>query len=297
MDKNLDKKVIIMVRVNEYMPRDVNKNVPFTPDEIATTAAECADAGASIIHFHARNPDGSPAHDPDVYTEIVERIRAKTDILIDSTLGQITVKEDEKRVAHIVKMGQSKGKRADLAAVDVGSTNIDAYDSTTKSFKTMNKVYKNSIETCMFLASEMDKAGVKPHLSCWGIPFIRAADALIDMGVFKEPAFVQLVMSEGGIIGAHPCTIQGALAFVDSLPANRRIEWTVTCKEGSILPAAGVALERGGHLSPGIGDYPYPELGCPSNAKLVQFFANLARASGRAVATPTDTRRMLDIQA
>lgn len=292
----MDKKVIIMVRVNEYMPRDVNKNVPFTPDEIAETAAECAEAGASIIHFHARNPDGSPSHDPEVYTEIVEKIRDRTDILIDSTLGQITVKEDEKRVAHIAKMGENKRKRADFAALDVGSTNIDAYDRATKSFKTTNKVYKNSIETCMFLAAEMEKAGVKPHLSCWAIPFLRAADALLDMGVFKEPAFVQFVLCEGGIVGGHPCTVQGILAFVDMLPANRRIEWTVTCKEGSILPAAGVALERGGHLSPGIGDYPYPELGCPTNAEVVHFFADLARASGRQVATPNETRRMLEIQ-
>ena len=292
----MDKKVIIMVRVNEYMPRDVNKNVPFTPDEIAETAAECAEAGASIIHFHARNPDGSPSHDPEVYTEIVEKIRDRTDILIDSTLGQVTVKEDEKRVAHIAKMGENKRKRADLAALDVGSTNIDAYDQATKSFKTTNKVYKNSIETCMFLAAEMEKAGVKPHLSCWAIPFLRAADALLDMGVFKEPAFVQFVLCEGGIVGGHPCTVQGILAFVDMLPANRRIEWTVTCKEGSILPAAGVALERGGHLSPGIGDYPYPELGCPTNAEVVHFFADLARASGRQVATPNETRRMLEIQ-
>ena len=175
-------------------------------------------------------------------------------------------------------------------------TNIDAYDRATKSFKTTNKVYKNSIETCMFLAAEMEKAGVKPHLSCWAIPFLRAADALLDMGVFKEPAFVQFVLCEGGIVGGHPCTVQGILAFVDMLPANRRIEWTVTCKEGSILPAAGVALERGGHLSPGIGDYPYPELGCPTNAEVVHFFADLARASGRQVATPNETRRMLEIQ-
>jgi len=102
------KKLIITVRVNEYMSRDINRNVPFTPDEIAETAAECRAAGASIIHFHARKPDGGKCHEPEVYAEIVAKIRAKCDILIDSTLGQITVNEDENRLAHIKLMGQKK---------------------------------------------------------------------------------------------------------------------------------------------------------------------------------------------
>ena len=62
----MQKKLIITVRVNEYAPRNKNKNIPFTPDEIAETAAECRAAGASIIHFHARNPDGSPCHQPEM---------------------------------------------------------------------------------------------------------------------------------------------------------------------------------------------------------------------------------------
>src|SRR3546814_20549531 len=68
-------------RVNEYMARDVNPNVPFTPDEIAEAAAACREAGASILHYHARNADGSPNHDPDAYLETIAKHRAATDIL------------------------------------------------------------------------------------------------------------------------------------------------------------------------------------------------------------------------
>lgn len=289
------KKVIIMARVNEYMPRDANPNVPFTPDEIAETAAECEKAGASIIHFHARTPDGAPSHDPEVYLEIVRKIRKRSSLLIDSTLGQITVRGDEARAAHIARMKSKAESRADLAAVDVGSTNIDTYDAATKTFRTTDKTYVNTIETCMYLARQMDEAGVKPHLTCWTIPFLRAADALLDMGVFRQPAFVQFAFCEGGIVGGHPCTIDGALAFARMIPADKRIEWTVTCKEGNLLPAAAVALERGGHLSPGIGDYPYPELGYPTNAGLVNFFAGLSRAHGRETATPDEARTMLGL--
>jgi len=288
------KKVIIMVRVNEYMPRSPNAHVPFTPAEIAQDAADCAAAGASIIHFHARNDDGSPSHDPDRYVDCVSQIRARSKLIIDSTLGQNTIKGDANRTAHIRKMGVG-GVRSDMAAVDTGSTNIDRYDAATKSFATTDKTYVNTIETCMYLAKEMQAAGVKPHLTCWTIPFLRAADALMDMGVFAQPAYVQFAFCEGGIVGGHPCTIDGALAFVRMLPRDKKIEWTVTCKEGNILPAAAVAMEHGGHLSPGIGDYPYPELGYPSNAKLVEFFANYARAHGREVASPEEAREMLGL--
>ncbi|WP_237214883.1 BKACE family enzyme [Falsiroseomonas oryziterrae] len=288
------KKVIIMVRVNEYMPRHPNPHVPFTPAEIAETSAECEAAGAAIIHFHARKPDGAPSHDAEDYLEIVERIRARSNLLIDSTLGQNTIHGDEKRAAHIVRMGESK-VRADLAAVDVGSTNLDVYDAQAKRFRTTNKTYVNTTETCIYLAERMREAGVKPHLTCWTIPFLRAADALMDSGVFQQPAYVQFAFCEGGILGGHPCTIDGAQAFLRCLPKDKRIEWTVTCKEGNLLPAAAVALENGGHLSPGIGDYPYPELGYPTNAKLVEFFANLARAWGRDVASPDEAREMLGL--
>jgi uncharacterized protein (DUF849 family) len=290
-----NKKLIITVRVNEYAPRHKNKNIPFTPDEIAETAAACRAAGASIIHFHARNADGSPSHAPEVYAEIVSKIRARCDILIDSTLGQITVKEDENRLAHIKLMGQKSATRPDFAAVDTGSSNIDAYDAKTKSFKTLNKVYLNSTETCLFLAKGMTEAGVKPHLSVWAVPFVRMVDAFLDMGAIREPAYVQCVLAEGGIVGAHPCTPRGLEALVDFLPANRRIEWTVACKEGNLLNVAATALNRGGHLAPGIGDYPYEELGCPTNAELVHRFAELGRAAGREPATTDEARAMLGI--
>ena len=123
-----NKKLLITVRINEYVSRELNKNVPFTPEEIAETAAECRAAGASIVHFHARNDDGSPCHEPAVYAECVRRIRAKTDILIDSTLGVEKIKKDEDRLAHIRLMGRNAETCPDFAAVDTGSTNLDAYD-------------------------------------------------------------------------------------------------------------------------------------------------------------------------
>ena len=71
------KKMILEARVNEYATRDENSHVPWTPDEIAETAARCREAGASIVHFHARKPDGSPEHSVEAYAEIIRKSRAK----------------------------------------------------------------------------------------------------------------------------------------------------------------------------------------------------------------------------
>lgn len=291
----MKKKLIITVRVNEYVSRERNKHVPFTPDEIADAAVECRAAGASIIHLHARNPDGSPCHTPAVYAEIVGKIRDRTDILIDCTLGVHTVKEDENRLQHIKLMGQKSRTRPDFAAVDTGSTNMDTYDPESKTFKTVNKTYINSTETCLFLAKGMTASGVKPHLSIWAVPFMRMTGALLDMGAIKEPAYVQCVLADGWHVGAHPGTPRGLEALIDFLPANRRIEWTVCLKDGNLMNVAPFILERGGHLAPGLGDYPYPELGYPSNAQLVHRFAELGRAAGREPATTDEARVMLGI--
>lgn len=295
MKPPMEKKLIITCRVNEYKSRKENPHVPFTPDEIAETAAACRQAGASIIHFHARNPDGSPGHASEIYNEIVTKIHEATDILIDCTLGQITVGDDKDRIDHIAKAGADARTRPDFAALDAGSTNIDVYDPKTKSFQTGNKVYRNSIETCLYLAAEMKKAGVKPHLSCWTVPFMRAIEAFLDMRAIEEPAYVQLVLTEGGIIGGHPGTIQGVESLIGFLPPERAIEWTVCCKEGNLFPAGAFAIEQGGHVAPGIGDYAYPEMGCPTNAELVRRFAEMGLAMGRETATPEETRAMLGI--
>src|SRR5689334_10658853 len=116
--------------------RDGNPNVPWTPDEIAQDAAEIRAAGASILHFHARQPDGSPAHDYDTYAATIRGIRQASDLLVHSTLGQITVQGDAARIAHILRLAEDPALKPEFASMDIGSTNIDVYDPEAKRFAT-----------------------------------------------------------------------------------------------------------------------------------------------------------------
>ena len=287
------KKLILEMRLNEYKLRDENKNIPFTPDEIAEAAADCRRAGASIVHFHAREADGKACFTPEVYAECAAKIRERCDILIDVTLGQVNVAGDDNRLAHIVHMAKSPKTIPDFAAVDTGSTNVDAYDSVTKKFKSTHRSYVNSIETCIRLINEMQGLGVQPYISVWTVPFIRTCDALIDAGILRVPATLQVVLCDGGILGGHPNTVRGLSEMVDNMPFHRQIEWFVCSKEGNLFAAAAATIQRGGHLSPGLGDYAYPELSCPDNGALASAFATLSRQMGREVASPAEARSMI----
>lgn len=287
------KKLIIEVRVNEYAMRAGNPNVPWTAEEIGRDARAIREAGASILHFHARKPDGTPAHATEDYAAAIRAIRANSDLLVHPTLGQITLAGQEERMRHIVELSKDPALRPDIAAIDTGSTNIDVYDARAKAFRTANKVYVNAHDTLMLFCRILRECGVKPCFSAWTSPFLRTADALLDMDLVGEPAYALLVHCEGGILGGHPANSYGLRAFRDHLPQSRQVEWTVCCKEGNLFPAAMTAIAEGGHVAIGIGDYAYPELGHPTNADLVREIVRMAQLVGRDVATPEEARQML----
>lgn len=289
------KKLIIEVRVNEYAMRTGNANVPWTADEIGRDARAIREAGASILHFHARKPDGKPAHATEDYAAAIRAIRANSDLLVHPTLGQITLGGQQERMRHIIELSRDAALRPDIAAIDTGSTNIDVYDQRAKAFRTADKVYVNAHDTLMLFCRILRECGVKPCFSAWTGPFLRTADALLDMELVGEPAYALLVHCEGGILGGHPADASGLRAFRDHLPKGRHVEWTVCCKEGNLFPAAMTAIAEGGHVAIGIGDYAYPELGQPTNADLVREVVRMAKLVGREVATPLEARRMLGL--
>jgi len=287
------KKLILEARINEYMMRETNPHVPWTPMEIADAATRAREAGAAIVHFHVRRGDGSPAHDYDTYAETIRLIRERSDVLVHPTLGQITLAGDQARLAHIERLCGDPVLKPDFAPVDLGSTNIDTYDEASKAYRTTDRTYLNTIGTLQFFATRLRELGVKPAFISWTVPFTRTLDAFLDMGIADEPAYLLFEMTDCGIRGGHPGTVRGLRAHTDFLPAGRRIEWTVCNKIGNLVAPAAAAIEEGGHVAVGLGDYTYPEMGTPTNAEVVRFFAGLARTMGRDLATPREAREML----
>ncbi len=293
MARTARKKLIIEARINEYMMRDDNPNVPWTPDEIAEAAAGARQAGASIVHYHARNADGSPCHDAGTYAETIRKIRGACDVLVHPTLGQVTITGDEARLSHIAGVADDPALRPDIAPIDIGSTNVDVYDARSKAYRTDDLAYVNTIGTLRFFAERLRALGVKPVIVSWTIPFTRTLEAFLDMGLVDEPVYLLFGLSDSGYLGGHPGTVRGLMAHLDFLPRDRRIEWSVNNKVGNLFGPAAAAIEMGGHVAVGLGDYPYTELGVPTNADVVREVARLAKAMGREVATPDEAREML----
>ena len=291
-------KLIIEARVNEFTMRARgNAHVPYTPDEITADAIACRNAGAAVLHFHARKPDGAPDHATETYAKVVRSIRQSSDILVHPTLGDVTIDAGpEKRLAHILDMMKDPATGPHMAPADMGSLNVDVYNPQARRFETHERVYKNSTKTLAYLCENMRKAGVKPYLSCWNIGFTRCVSAFIDMGLIDEPAYVGFILTDNTFLGGHPGTLKGLQAHLDFLPADKRIVWTVVNYGGNLLALAGAIIAMGGHISIGIGDYTYPELGQPRNADLVRRVVQIARDVGREVATPEETKRILGIR-
>lgn len=295
----MDKKLIIEVRANEFARRTgSNQNIPYTPDEIARDSAACREAGASIYHFHARTADGEAETDPAVYRAAMAGIRAGSDILVHPTLGYVAKAGGPRdRLAHVLALKEDPATAPHFAPIDLGSLNVDPYDAQNRRFLTTNQVYQNDTETLITIAREIRQAGMKPYLVSWSVGFTRQAEVMMEMELLDEPAFLGFLMTDGALRGGHPCTAKGLRAHLDFLPEGRRVEWTIICSGASALALAENVIREGGHISIGLGDHDYPELGAPTNADLVARVAELARAAGREVATPADVRRMLELPA
>ena len=291
------KKLIIEARINEYMLREQgNPHVPYSPAEIAADAAACRDAGAAIVHFHARKPDGSPEHSAHAYTDTMRRVRSATDILVHPTLGYNTVDDHsgEARLRHILELAKDKATAPHFVPLDMGSLNVDRYNPHDKRFETTTQIYTNPTGDLMYFAEQVRAAGLKPYLTCQNIGFLRYANAFADMGLLNEPLYMCLVMTDNIYLGGHPPTLKGLQAHLDFLPPGKKVEWTAMSYGGNLFGLVAAIISQGGHVSIGLGDHPYSEWGTPTNADLIRRVVAIAGDCGREIATPAQAWQMLN---
>jgi 3-keto-5-aminohexanoate cleavage enzyme len=289
-------KLIIEVRINEYASRKLNPNVPFSPEEICDEALRCWRQGASIIHYHARDPlSGAPSSRSEHYADTSRRIHAKSDLIVMPTLGAWTLPSPEARMSHIIEMANDAAALPEFAPIDMTTSNVDTYDRRKRRFVTEDVVYMNPTKTLRYFAETISASGVRPYVALWNVSSIRVTAAFVDAGLLPQPLYGGIVLSEGGLFAGNPGTVRGLEAMADFIPAELQLCWSVMCVGGNLFPVVGAALERGGHIAIGLGDYPYSELGTPRNADLVERVAQMAREMGRDIAGPSEAREILGL--
>jgi uncharacterized protein (DUF849 family) len=286
----LDGKVIIEVRCNEYTMRDRNPHVPWTPEEIAADAAACREAGASVVHFHARDPEtGAMSGDVEVYAATIRAVRSSCDVLLNPTLGASTIADPAVRVAHIPLLARDRATRPELAPVDLGSFNIDPYDVHTRQFRTETLSYVTNVAGLRHEIDAIRAGGVMVQPVLWTVGSARLLGAFCEMGVLTGPVYAHIALS-GSFLSAHPPTVRGLVAMVDFLPALVDLHWTFSAVGANALALVGAAVELGGHVNVGLGDHPHLELGTPTNAEVVAEAVRTIRAMGKEPATPAEVR-------
>lgn len=288
------RKVIIELRCNEYAGREANPNVPWSPEEIAQDAAEARQAGASILHYHARDPETGVAEtDVDTYGETIRRVRAATDLLINPTLGATTIDDPAERVAHIPALGADAATVPDMAPVDLATINIDPYVRG-KGFLVEDLIYRNPVSGIRTEIEAIHSVGVHVDAVLWNVGSARMLGALLEEQILPEPCFTEIALSNM-MLSTHPATETGLRSLLPFLPEGHNTPWVYLTVGSSALPLLETALEAGGHVALGLGDHDYCELGSapPRNAEVVAEAVRRIRAAGCEPATPEEARGIL----
>jgi 3-keto-5-aminohexanoate cleavage enzyme len=271
-------KLIITAAVCGSVPtRDKNPNVPYSPEEIAAEALRCWRAGAAIVHVHVREPrTGGPAFERALFAEVLERIRAESDMLVNLTTSGFNLEGPDVGEQRLMPVALAP----ELCSLDVGSLNF------------RGRIFLNPAEWVEEAAKRMRAAGVKPEMEVFDFGHIRQARDLVAQGLIADPPYFQLCM---GVPWGVEADIEILLAMKGRLPAGS--QWSVLATGPSQLPMTTHAILLGGHVRVGFEDNLYFSRGvlAESNALFVDRSVSLARLLQRDVATCEEARRILSI--
>ena len=275
----LDDPVLITCAISGAVAnRDQCPAIPYTPEEYAAEARRAVDAGASMIHIHARKPDGRPSYE----VEDFRAITAEVDVVVNYSTGAIGVPV-EKRVAYLREL------RPDVAALNMGSMNYAKYSRSRRDF-VFATVFANPFEEIVALLEAMNELGIKPEHECFDLGHVGSLDPLVHKGVLREPLHVSCVM---GVLGGVPPTARNLTAMVDNVPAGSHWGLIGVSRQQWTLVAAALAL--GGSVRVGLEDNFYLPDGAMarSNGELVERAARMTNDAGRRVATVAEARGLL----
>jgi 3-keto-5-aminohexanoate cleavage enzyme len=287
---NLDDPVIITCSISGAIAnRDQCPAIPYTPDEYAAEARRIVDEGGSMIHIHARTPDGTPSYEIEDFRAITEAILAAVDdVIINYSTGAIGVPL-EKRIAYLREL------RPDIAALNMSSMNYAKYSARRKDF-VFKAVFENSFDTIIELLTAMNESGIKPEHECFDTGHIANLDPLLDMGLLHEPLQISCVMGVNG--GIRPNT-RNLAHMAENVPGgpDGPNEWGVIGISRNQWLLVAAALTLGGNVRVGLEDNFYLPNGdmAGSNGDLIAKARQLTEDVGRRPATVAEARQMLGV--
>ena len=278
----MEKLIITAAITGGLHGKSANPNLPEQPDEQIQQTIDAWNAGASIVHIHARNPKGESVQDPEIYRKVKEGIRAKgCDVIIQFTTGGGPHMSVEERI-------QSIEADPEMASLNMGNINYPLPDGN-------NMLFINSPADLVWYAEEMKKRNIKPEMEVYAPTMLKEVHLLIEKGLLEKPYYINFVMGmpAQGTIEANR---KNLIFMIDQLPSDSVFN---VCSLGpSQLPMTTYAILEGGMARVGLEDNIYYRRGelAQSNAQLVERTARIARELQREIASPDEARTILGMQ-
>jgi uncharacterized protein (DUF849 family) len=275
------KKLIINFTPTGMVPtKAMTSLVPISVEEIVEDVLDCARLGVSIVHIHARDDQGMPTPDPEIFSEIIRGIRReRQDLILCVTTSGRTHPQLEDRAAVLDLGGETK---PDMASLTLGSMNFARTASV------------NSPEVIQALAQRMSERGIRPELEVFEAGMINYGKYLMHKGLLQSPGYFNLLLGNIATAQADEPTLD---LMLGALPAGAT--WALAGIGDCQLQVHRWAMERGGHVRVGLEDNIYfdeKRTKLASNHMQVQRIVDLADEVGREISTPDETRSLLGLE-
>jgi uncharacterized protein (DUF849 family) len=278
--------------------------LPISPEEIAAAAIGAAEAGAAIVHLHARNrKDGSPTQDPNVFREFVSVIKEKSNAVVNLTTGGAPTMTIEERLQPALKL------KPEVASLNMGSMNFGLYEmlGRYKEFKhdweqpylagSDERIFKNTFRDIAYILQSCSGNDTRFEIECYDIGHLYTAAHFLDRGLVKPPLFIQSVFGIRGGIGPHPEDVLHMKRTADRLFGDAYL-WSVLGAGRNQMYVATQSAVMGGNVRVGLEDSLWLGRGqlAESNAVQVSKIRRILEELGLVIATPDDARQMLKLK-
>jgi uncharacterized protein (DUF849 family) len=282
----------------------MSPHLPVTPQEIAEAAIGAAQAGASVVHLHARDPvDGRPTQDPALFAQFLPAIMQACDVVINITTGGAATMTIEERLQPALRFAP------EVASLNMGSMNFGLYPMLARYPElrhdwersylegSVDRIFKNTFQDIERILTSCSRNGTRFEIECYDIGHLYTAAHFLERGVLQAPLFIQGVFGILGGIGAHPEDVAHMKRTADRLFGDDYV-FSVLGAGRNQMPVATQSLLMGGHARVGLEDSLWDAPGqlARSNAQQVQRIRALVESLSLEVATPDEARQLLKLK-
>jgi uncharacterized protein (DUF849 family) len=299
------RKVIITCAVTGSIHTpSMSEHIPITAAEIAEAAIGAAQAGAAVVHLHARDPqDGRPDQSPEAFAPFLQVIKQRTDVVVNITTGGAATMPIEERVRPAATF------KPEVASLNMGSMNFGLFPMLQRftTFKhewerpylegSHERIFKNTFKDIEYILTTCAENGTRFEIECYDIGHLYTLAHFADRGIVKPPFFVQSVFGILGGIGPHHEDVSHMRRTADRLFGDQ-YRWSVLGAGRNQMPIAAMSVAMGGNVRVGLEDSLWigPGRLAKSNAEQVTQVRGIIESLGLDIATPAEARDILELK-